>query len=92
LVPFKGASALAMDEETDLVGYKHFMDAIKTFEVNVNERIKNIQDMRSKLERLENVNRKFLQDSLRAFKEKERKDDPRLKGLVEGVKTIFGGR
>jgi len=48
-----------MDEETDLVGYKHFMDAIKTFEVNVNERIKNIQDTGSKLERLENVNRKL---------------------------------
>jgi len=45
----KKASALAMDKETDLVGYKHFTDAIKTFEVNVNERIKNIQDMRSNL-------------------------------------------
>ena len=31
------------------------------------------------------MNRKFLQDSLRALKEKERKDDPRLKGLVEDV-------
>jgi len=78
-----------MDEETDLVGYKHFKDAIKTFEVNVNERIKNIQDMRSKLERLENVNMRSLQDSLRAFKEKEGKDDPRLKGLFRVSKPFL---
>jgi ATP-dependent 26S proteasome regulatory subunit len=78
------ASATAMDQGSKKVIQEHFLEALKGFEVNTNERMKRVQAMVQTMSGLENVNQRFLQESLKAFTKAEG-DDSRIQGLIKGL-------
>jgi ATP-dependent 26S proteasome regulatory subunit len=81
----KEAAALAMEQSAKQVTQDHFLNAIKSFEVNMTERTKNIQGMVAQIKRLEQVNQKFLNDALNAFVVKDEAVDSRMKGFANGM-------
>ena len=68
------AAALAMDEDAEAVEQRHFEAAMEAMEVNVQEREQRLQDMVEQLKRLENVNRRFLNEALKFWASKETSD------------------
>jgi len=68
------ASSLAMDEDAEAVEQRHFEAAMESMEVNIQEREQHLQDMVEELKRLENVNRRFLNEALKFWASKERSD------------------
>jgi len=77
------AARLAFVEEAEAVEPQHFEEAMKGFEVNVAEREKNLRRMLREAERLENINRLFLQEALRAFKRAE--GEERVKSFLKQI-------
>jgi len=82
----KEAASLAMEEKAAAITMGHFDDSIRSFDVNVNERVSNVRTMVTKLKQLEQVNQRFLNEALNAFAEREEATDSRLQGLLESVK------
>jgi len=80
----KEASALAMEQDVPKVKGTHFDEAIASFDVDTGERMKNIQTMITKLKSLEQVNQRFLDMALQAFKAKE-EPDSRIKGMIDAL-------
>mgnify|MGYP001025887667 CR=1 FL=1 len=81
----KEAAALAMEEKAGKITGQHFYDAIKSFDVNTDDRVNNVRAMVQKLKSLEQVNQRFLTQALRAFAEREEATDSRLRGLISGM-------
>jgi len=81
----KEASALAMDQEAPNVTQDHFARAYRSFEVNTEERYKNITGMISRLKALEQVNQHLLKHALDAFAQTEEAVDSRVRGLIEAL-------
>jgi len=79
------AARLAMDEDAEKVKMEHFEEALKGFEININERQGRIRRMVQQMRRLENVNQNFLKEALHEFTSQE--SDTRIKSLVEGLKN-----
>ena len=78
------AARVAMDENAKHVTDKHFEEAFSGIEVNINERKRRIQQMVATMKKLENVNRKFLNEAIKEFATAE-KDESRVKGLLEAL-------
>jgi len=81
----KEAASLAMDEDAKYVTMTHFSKAIKSFDVNVDERASKIKAEIGKMKQLEQVNQHFLNIALKAFAEKDEATDSRLKGLLTKI-------
>jgi SpoVK/Ycf46/Vps4 family AAA+-type ATPase len=75
------AASNAFIRNSGTVEQEDFINALKIFEINTNERIGRVYQMISEIRKLESVNQAFLQESLKALAEAER--DERLRGVLE---------
>ncbi|MCJ7631027.1 ATP-binding protein [Candidatus Bathyarchaeota archaeon] len=78
----KEAAALAMGEKAPKVTQEHFTSSIKSFQVNRDERVRNINEMVAKLRKLEQVNLSLLEKALSAFNFKIEATDSRIESIV----------
>jgi len=75
------AASRAFIKNRDYVTQEDFDEAIQIFKINVDERLKRIQQMISEIQTLESVNQAFLQESLKSIARLE--TDTRLKSVLE---------
>jgi SpoVK/Ycf46/Vps4 family AAA+-type ATPase len=76
------AASLAMAENSGHVTQEHFEEALKTIEVNVNEREQRLKQMINELRRLEIVNQAFLKRALDFYIKTESSISERVKGVI----------
>jgi transitional endoplasmic reticulum ATPase len=76
------AASLAMSENSEYVTQEHFEEALKTIEVNVNEREQRLKQMINELRRLEIVNQTFLKRALDFYIKTESSISERVKGVI----------
>ena len=75
------AASRAFIKGREHVSQEDFDEAIEIFKINVDERLKRIQQMISEIQNLESVNQAFLRESLKAVVKLE--EDARLKSVLE---------
>jgi transitional endoplasmic reticulum ATPase len=75
-------ASLAMAENSEHVTQEHFEEALKTIEVNVNEREQRLKQMINELRRLEIVNQTFLKRALDFYIKTESSISERVKGVI----------
>jgi SpoVK/Ycf46/Vps4 family AAA+-type ATPase len=76
------AASLAMSENAEYVTQEHFEEALKTIEVNINEREQRLKQMINELRRLEIVNQAFLKRALDFYIKTESSVSERVKGVI----------
>ncbi len=64
------AGFTALSEGTDVM-HKHFLTALKTIEVNVEERERRLSEMLSEVNKLENINKAFLNELISQYRSRE---------------------
>jgi len=79
------AASIAMEDTDENVTMKHFEEALKTIDVNIQEREGKLRRMIMTLKRLENVNQRFLKEALKLWAKKET-DETRVRGLLQSLK------
>jgi SpoVK/Ycf46/Vps4 family AAA+-type ATPase len=76
------ATSLAMTENSEHVTQEHFEQALRSIEVNVNEREQRLKQMINELRRLEIVNQAFLKRALEFYVKSESAVSERVKSII----------
>jgi SpoVK/Ycf46/Vps4 family AAA+-type ATPase len=76
------AASLAMSENAEYVTQDHFEQALKSIEVNVNEREQRLRGMINELRKLEIVNQSFLRRALEFYVKSESSVSERVKSVI----------
>ena len=77
------AAALAFKDSSEKVTAKHFEDALKGFEININERQQSLNNLLTEIRLLEQYNKSFLDIQLQEFQKDEETFKSRVQGLLE---------
>jgi SpoVK/Ycf46/Vps4 family AAA+-type ATPase len=78
------AARAAFEEGAKFVTIEHYHAAIKNVELNIQERTNSVNRMVATISKIENVNKKALQEALKEFKSGE-SDQSRLQGFAEAL-------
>jgi SpoVK/Ycf46/Vps4 family AAA+-type ATPase len=76
------AAALAMTENSEHVTQEHFEQALRSIEVNINEREQRLKQMITELKKLEIVNQSFLKRALEFYVKSESAISERIKSVL----------
>jgi SpoVK/Ycf46/Vps4 family AAA+-type ATPase len=76
------AASLAMTENSEHVTQEHFESALKSIEVNINEREQRLKQMINELRKLEIVNQAFLKKALEFYVKSESTVSERVKSVL----------
>jgi len=76
------AASLAMTENSEHVTQEHFESALKSIEVNINEREQRLKQMINELRKLEIVNQSFLKKALEFYVKSESTVSERVKSVL----------
>jgi SpoVK/Ycf46/Vps4 family AAA+-type ATPase len=74
----------AFEEDAKYVTVEHFMNAMENVELNLKERQDSVNRMRQNISKIENVNKKALEEAWREFKSGE-SDQSRLQGFTDAL-------
>jgi SpoVK/Ycf46/Vps4 family AAA+-type ATPase len=76
------AASIAMSENAEYVTQEHFENALRSIEVNVNEREQKLKQMINELRKLEIVNQAFLKKALEFYVKSESSVSERVKSII----------
>lgn len=78
------ASRMAMEEDSEKVTMEHFTRTMDRVEINMKERMDRIHSMIAEMKKMDNINKAFLDDSLKAFSDdSQASGKSRLQGFVD---------
>jgi SpoVK/Ycf46/Vps4 family AAA+-type ATPase len=75
-------ASIAMSENAEYVVHEHFEQALRSIEVNVNEREQRLKQMINELRKLEIVNQSFLRRALEFYVKSESSISERIKSVI----------
>jgi SpoVK/Ycf46/Vps4 family AAA+-type ATPase len=76
------AASIAMSENAEYVTQEHFEQALRSIEVNINEREQRLKQMINELRKLEIVNQLFLKKALEFYVKTESSVSERVKSII----------